>query len=322
MGKIGRISAINKDYPESQMATMQSQLAKKGMTRVPGTGVFKYPYKELNGKYRTGLDVDASYIHRIQDSAEKEAEIERVQKLKIKLEASLGGVDLSPRSKFWNYALVNTRSSDPHVDPVKLIDGENFFDFSQPMQELAFAWLRVHPTIASSYQAWENGDFPAETQFYVVDDELENAILFKKKQTVNRAISKFDNMAPDKQKRVARLIGLPVTEETKQDFVYNQVDTILKEIEFKAGKYKGLSTIEVFNRFADMNENMLHIKDLIKQAITHGIYRIKPNGKIYEGELEVAVDEDELAKFLVDDDNQDDLLALEGKLKVKKIEAS
>ena len=29
------------------------------MSRIPGTGVFKYPYKELDGKYRTGLDPDS-----------------------------------------------------------------------------------------------------------------------------------------------------------------------------------------------------------------------------------------------------------------------
>jgi hypothetical protein len=41
------------------------------MTRVPGTGVFRYPYKELDGKYRTGLDPTAAYINRIQDPLRK-----------------------------------------------------------------------------------------------------------------------------------------------------------------------------------------------------------------------------------------------------------
>jgi hypothetical protein len=77
--------------------------------------------------------------------------------------------------------------------------------------------------------------------------------------------------------------------------------------------------VEVFNRFADMKENLLHIKDLVKQAITHSIYRVKPSGKVYEGEFEVANDEEELIKFLVDDDHQDDLITLEQKLKTKKL---
>jgi hypothetical protein len=70
-----------------------------------------------------------------------------------------------------------------------------------------------------------------------------------------------------------------------------------------------------------MKDNLLHIKDLVKQAITHSIYRSKPNGKIYEGEFEVAKDEDDLIKMLSDDDNQDLLLTLEGKLKTKKLAA-
>ena len=73
MGKTGKISTIKRDYSNSaQLQTMDSGLSQKGMTRIPGTGVFKYPYKELDGKYRTGLDENASYIKRIQDPLERE----------------------------------------------------------------------------------------------------------------------------------------------------------------------------------------------------------------------------------------------------------
>lgn len=321
MGKIGKISTIKKEYNNSQLQTMQGGLAAKGLTRIPGTGVFKYPYKELDGQYRTGLDPNAAYIRRISDPLEREMEIERVTELRKRLEDSLGGIDLSPRSKFWNYGLSTSTEDVLHVQPVKLLDGDNYFDLSVPLQELAFAWLRVHPTIASSYQAWERGEFSAETQFYVADEEIENAVVFKKKQLINKAIAKFDAMTPEKKKKVARLLGLPVTDQTKEEAVYNQVDNILKQTEFKNGKYQGLSTVEVFNRFADMKENLLHIKDLVKQAITHSIYRIKPSGKVYEGEFEVAADEDELVKYLADDDNQEDLIVLEQKLKTKKLAA-
>jgi hypothetical protein len=319
MGKIGKISTLKKEYNNSLLQTMQGGLATKGLTRIPGTGVFKYPYKELDGQYRTGLDANAAYIRRIGDKLERDLEIERVTELKAKLEAALGDIDLGPRSSFWNYGLSTSTDDTLHVQAVKLMDGDNFFDFSNPSQELAFAWLRVHPTIASSYGAWERGEFPADTQFYVADDEVESAIIFKKKQLINKAIAKFDGMSPEKKRKVARLIVLPISEDTKEDVVYNQVDNILKQTEFKNGKYQGLSTVEVFNRFADMKENLLHIKDLVKQAITHSIYRVKPNGKIYEGEFEIASDEDDLVKFLVDEDNQDQLLTLEGKLKTKKL---
>lgn len=321
MGKIGKISVIRRDHSSSQLQTMQAGLAQKGMTRVPGTGVFKYPYKELDGKYRTGLDPDAGYIKRILDPLEKELEIERVTKLRLKLEDALGDIDLGPRSSFWNYGLSTSSDDQMHVQPAKLMDGDNLFDLSIPFQELAFSWLRVHPTIASSMQAYERGEFPADTQFYVADDEIENAIIYKKKQIINKAIAKFDSMTPEKKRKVARLLGLPVTEDSKEDLVYNQVDNVLKQTEFKSGKYQGLSTIEVFTRFADMKEDLLHVKDLVKQAIAHSIYRLKPNGKVYEGEYEIAKDEDDLVKFLIDEDHQDELLILESKLKTKKIAA-
>lgn len=321
MGKLGKISTIKKEYNNSQLQTMQGGLALKGLTRIPGTGVFKYPYKELDGKYRTGLDPDAAYIRRISDPLEREMEIERVTALKEKLTAALGDVDLGPRAPFWNYGLSTSNNDTLHVQPVKLLDGDNFFDLSIPLQELAFSWLRVHPTIASSYQAWERGEFPADTQFYVADEDIENAVMFKKKQLINKAIVKFDSMTPERKRKVARLLGLPVTDDTKEEAVYNLVDNVLKQTEFKNGKYQGLNPVEVFTRFADMKDNLLHIKDLVKQALTHSIYRLKPNGKIYEGEFEVAKDEDDLIKLLADDDNQDLLLTLEGKLKTKKLAA-
>ena len=321
MGKLGKISTIKKEYNNSQLQTMQGGLSLKGLTRIPGTGVFKYPYKELDGQYRTGLDPNAAYIRRIQDPLERELETERVTNLRDKLQAALGDVDLGPRSSFWNYGLSTSTSDTLHVQPVKLLDSDNFFDLNIPFQELAFSWLRVHPTIASSYQAWERGEYPAETQFYVADDEIENAVLFKKKQMINKAIVKFDSMTPERKRKVARLLGLPVTDDTKEEAVYNLVDNVLKQTEFKNGKYQGLNPVEVFTRFADMRDNLLHIKDLVKQAITHSIYRLRPNGKVYEGEFEVAKDEDDLIKLLADDDNQDLLLTLEGKLKTKKLAA-
>ena len=319
MGKTGKISTIKREYNNSQIQTMDSGLAQKGMTRIPGTGVFRYPYKELDGKYRTGLDPDAAYIRRIKDDTERELEIERVTALKTKLENEIGDIDLGPRSKFWNYGLSLSPDDQTHVQSVKLMDGDNYFDLSNAFQEIAFSWLRVHPTIASSYQAWERGEYPADTQFYVVDDEIENAVIFKKKQLINKAIVKFDSMTPDKKRKVARLLGLPVSEDSKEEVVYNLVDNVLKQTEFKNGKYSGLNPVEVFNRFADMKESLLHIKDLVKQAVAHSIYRIKPNGKVYEGEFEIAKDEEDLIKFLADDDNQDELLVLEGKLKTKKL---
>jgi hypothetical protein len=320
MGKVGIISPVKREYKDSRIQTMDSGLSRKGMTRIPGTGVFIFPYKEFDGKYRTGLDPDAGYIRRILDETERELEIKRVTKLRAKLERNLG-VDLSPRSKFWNYSLSKSTSDTAHVQPSKLMDGDNIFDLEVPFKELTFAWLRVHPTIASSLQAWERGEFPADTQFYVVDKEKENALLYKKKLLINKAIVMLDDMGPTKRMKVARLLGLPVSDNTPEEFVYNQVDNLLKQTEFEDGKFKGLEPIKVFTKFAEMNNDLLHIKDLVKQAVTHSIYRVQASGRIYEGEFEISTSEEELVKKLADKGNQEELIILEDKVKAKKIAA-
>lgn len=322
MGRLGKISTIKKEFNNSSVQTLESGLSQKGLTRVPQTGVYKYPFKELDGQYRTGLNPEASYIKRILDPTEKELEIERVTKLLKKLQNALEDVDLGPRSKFWNYALSTTAEDSLHVKVARLNDGDNYFDLNIPFQELTFSWLRVHPTIASSYQAWERGEFPAETQYYVVDEDIESEITYKKKSLINKAIYKFQELGPDKRKKIARLLGLPVTESTKEEIVYNLIDTTLKQTEFKTGVYQGLNPVEIFNRFVDMSENLLTVKDLVKQAITHSIYRAKSTGKIYEGEYEIASSEEDLIKYLMGDDNQEALLILEQKLKFKKIAAT
>src|SRR6478736_193284 len=119
--KVGKISTIRKENNSSSLQTMEQSLMKKGLSRMPGTGVFKYPYKDLDGRYRTGLDPSASYIQRIQDKVERELEIERVTELKAKLEKALN-VDLSPNNiKFWNYGKATDLNAS--VKPVKLVDG-------------------------------------------------------------------------------------------------------------------------------------------------------------------------------------------------------
>lgn len=321
MARIGKISPIPKEYNRnSGVQSMEKSLSLKGLNRVPGTGVLKYPYREMDGKYRTGLDPDASYIKRILDKTAREIEIERVVKLKEKLEMALS-LDLSPRSEYWNPTKAKSLTDTTHIIPVKLTDSVNYFDLDNAIKELEFAWLRVHPTIAPSMQAWTSGECPPDVQFYVVDEELENEILFKKKKVVNDAIQKFNSMGISKQRRIARLLGLPITDDTKEEVVYNQVDTILKQEEMKTGSFMGLNPIEVFGRFADMKENLLHVKDIIEQALAHSIYRERNDGTIYEGQFEVSKSKEELSKFLVDDEHQLELIELENKLKMKKIVA-
>lgn len=318
--KMGQISTIRKDSGNSTIQTLSGSLAKAGLSRMPKTKVFKFPYKEITGKYRTGLDPDAAYIQRISDDTEREIEIARVTQLREELEKALG-VDLSPQSSFWNHKLSQGAEDTQRASYVHLVDGDNYFNLDVPSQALAFAWLRVHPTIASSYHAWERGDYPSDTQFYVVNNEVETSILYKKKSLINKAIVKFEDMSPEKRKKVARQLGLPVTDNTKEEEVYTLVDNILKQTEFKKGTYAGLDPVKVFTQFANMDEALLNVQDTIKQAIDHSILKERNGGKLYRGETEISTSVSEYVKYLMNDDNQEDLILLNKDLKAKKLAA-
>lgn len=323
MGKIVKISPIKKGMASSTIQTMETGLGAKGLTRVPGTGVFKFPYKETSGKYRTGLDEKAAYITRIKDDVERQAEIDRIIKWKAELAEAFNitEAELAPTSKFWNYTLYQEGRDETHVTPVKLMDEDNFFDLSIPRQLVSFIWLRVHPTIASSMQAYERGEFGPDCQFYVADDEIDNTVVFKKKQLINKAIAELDSMTPTKRKKVARLMGLPVGDESKEEMVYNLLDSTIKDTEMKSGEHKGTNPIQLFNRFSHMKENLLDINDLVEQAIQHSVYRYKNGSKLYEGEMKVADSKTDWVTYLVDEDNQEDLIALKDKVKSKKLAA-
>lgn len=312
MGKTGKISVIKKEVSNTGIKTLDTGLRQHGYSRMPGTGMTMLPYREASGKYRTGLDPEAKYLDRL-SAEERELEVERIEKLRKELAEALD-VDLGPRSKFWNFA----SNQEVKVVPKKLIDGDNFFDLTDPMAAITYNWLRVHPLIASSLQAWNRGEYPADTQFYVADEEVENTLLFQKKAAINKAIVRLEDMTPEKRKKVARLLGLPVTDNTLDSVVYNHIDTLLKQTEFKDGEYKGQSTVEMFIRFSEMREDLVNIKDLVSQAITHSIYRVKDSGRIYEGDYEIASSKEELVAKLYDEDSQEERLALEKKLSLKK----
>lgn len=314
---VKKISPIKKQYPR-EFRSLESSLAEKGFARNPGAFKILLPYKGINGTYYTGLDENAAYIKRLPEE-EAKAEVERIREDKARLEAATG-LDLSPKSQFYNYAA--NLPDDRKVSPIKLGNQDKFFNMEDPMEEIAFNWARVRPDIAPSMQAIQRGEVnPSVVQYYVADDELENRITFTKKQKLNKAIGQLDSLTPDKLRQVARLMGLPVTESTKTEVAYNLVDNALKEGDFKTGEHKGRNTVTLFTELLELSESRIHVKDLVNEAIKSSIYRIKGNDRIYEGETEIASSKEALVNHLVQDKNQEELFALEKKLNINKITA-
>lgn len=313
----GRIISIKLEPSTGEVQTMAQSLAKKGRGRVPGTGITLLPKKENNNTYRTGIDENAPSIMKIEDAKLRAATQEQVKQMRERLQMACNIDNLKSNAPYWNYALWTSLDTN-HVVPEKLLDGENIFNFNNPFKELTFRWISAHPLVAPSMEAWQRGDCGPNVMFYVHDELVENEISYKRKQEINSAIVKLNQASPEKRKKVARLLGLPVTDSSAESLVYNQIDNTLKESEFKEGKYKGLSPVRMFNTFMDMQGKSLDVKFLINEAIHYNIFRSRPDG-LYEGALKISENEEKFAADLADNLKQDELLALEEKVKNRKL---
>lgn len=315
MGKSVKISPIQKEF-SSTFATIESSLARHGYTRAPGTNRLFFPHLEKTGKHRTGLEIDSPQMQKLKQISEEqyETEVKYRTERREALEKALN-VNLSPDSDFYRFS----SDADKKVSPVRLGTTDFFLDLEDPMQEVAFHWLKVHPLIAPSLEAYRRGEVPPETQYYIADQEAEAKLVYSKKKEINKAIAKFEAMSPETKKRVARLMALPVTDFTSEEEVYNIMDSALKEVEFKSGRFKGMSTVRLFDQISNLKSDRLKVKDLVEQAITRNIYRVRANEKVFEGENQIAKSKEELVDMLLSDDNQEDLIALEKKLQMKKI---
>lgn len=316
MGKIGIIATIPLQEGGN---SFESALAAAKLTRMPGTGRMMLPYREKTREYRTGLDENAAYIKKIADPTVREIEKRRVAAEREKLETALnlpGG--LGPTCEFYNISTWSPTGKNKFVvEPYKLIEGDNYFDLEDPLSAVTYAWLRVHPQVAPSMERYRSGEFP-EAQFYVKDDELEQEILYREKTEISRALRVLEELSLEKRKKVARQCALAVSDDDKESTVYNILHAHINAGLLRNGPFEGMKGVEVFNRYTTMPDDILHVKDLIKQAVTHSIYRMDQYGRIFEGQVKMADDESRFVEFLLDDKNQEKLLDLEDRLKAKK----
>lgn len=312
MSKMGKLSPIKRTYNQA-FKTLESSLAAHGFYRSPGTVRTFTPFREANGQYRTGLDKKALFLRNLGKEA-RDAENERIDKAIEELKSHFGAdIDLSPTSKVWN-AFSN---SPVKVTPVKIGNTDEMFDLETGPGLLNYSWVRVHPHIASSYEAWKRGEYP-DAQYFLSDDEVETKMVYNRKREINQAIVAFEQMEPTKKKQVARLMGLPIGDDVTEEQVYNEIDTLLKQSEFSDGEYKGLSTIKVFKDISSLDNARIKVKDLVEQAIRHSIYRVGSGGKITEGGNTIAPSREDLVTSLLQDENQMDLMALQKRLEAKK----
>lgn len=321
MGKIGKISPIKRKYSTEQGQSLATSLSDKGYTMFPGTVKGMVPYKEKNGDYRTGLDPEALYIKRMM-IADKEAgkqEIARVTALRDELK-DLTGINLSSKAKYYaDMFNPATFGSSEAAVYVRLEDKANLFNLSNAQEAITFAWLRVHPEVAPTYDAWERNissyrcPLISTCQFFVDDEEYESEVAYKHKNTINKAVNALTNMSPTRQLKVAKLLNLPVTYNSKPEVVYNELDNYIKSLD-TVGKGKKVMHVANFTAISKMTDDNLDVRFRIKEAVDLNVYRFGKAGKLYEGEVLVADSEDELVEYLTNTKNQEDYLSLQKKI--------
>ncbi len=295
MAKVAKILPLPVEPKAGELST-RNALAEKGHMRHPGTGVGFVPIRSVSGKFLTGLDENASYINLL-PSSEQEIEREKVKDRRERLERETG-LDLGPRSEFYSGVYGPKYGTNEVATRVKLIDGENVFNFANAHKEIEFWWVIQNTAlIASSLEGWKKGNFTSTVQFYVSNPEEEASIIYSEKKAQNKAVKSFEAMSLEKRKKVAKLLGLPITDDAKEEVVYIQLDAFIKSGEVANGEYKGQRSVALFNQIAGLTDGLLTTKALIKDALTLRVYN-KKSGLLYEGMNKIADSEEDLIREL------------------------
>lgn len=311
--RVGKISPNHNLLKNSSPETLSGSLHLKNYSRFPGSKVVRFPYKEKNNAYRTGLDVNALYISKLPENEQKR-EREIVKELAELAQEYYPDYDVTnPRSPFWSNMTKYIGSNRGDVARVAtLIDGDNYFDFSEPTQLIQYAFLRVHPDNAPSSKKLRDPRY-AKCSFYVNDENVE----LKNKASLISIKNKFRNVmfteTPETLRIYARLLGFAIMDSYGEDRVNVALEEFIDGIEdvddFKVKQFKNIIELDVVE---------LEVRDVVRQSLLHSVIRKSRDGSIYKGEQRLADDEKTYVDFLLKAENQEDVSLLKKELKAKK----
>lgn len=309
------IKTISVKKIHGQPGSVRGSLSAKGLTRFPGAKFRIPPYLEPNGTYRTGLDEDALYISRIADEKEREMEKTRVRELRRMADLLYGkNMDLSSTSEFYTKMTDRMMGTEQRCPFAELLDGDNNYNISEVKEDLiTYAYLRVHPEIAPSKNALLQGKY-AHCKYFVNEIEVEDENAYTNKKEINKAIIVLDSLSIDKQRKVARQLGLSLSESASDMAVYNALDNFIKQANKTEGKFNATRFIEV----TELRDENLEIMDTVKLALKYNILkRDTKTGKIKRAGQIFADSEDKAIIKLSDPNNQDDLYSIKSEIEIK-----
>ncbi len=287
----------------------EKTLADNKLTRVPGTGVWVLPAIDTAGRIKTGIDEKSAKIRNIADDSVRAVEEEAKMKLRKSLQERTGynleadtnnGTPISP---FYAEVIEN--------GGYELKDGDNVFNMSSPLDVLNFKWLCETGIVASSYEAYTSGKYlPGQVLYYVYEEDAEEKYKYARIQKQDNAVNKLGQLSEAKRLKVAKLLGLGVSDTAIPEVVYNTVREYLSLPSSSTTK----DPIDNFNKYALLSDEVIDIEYLVYCLIDKNVVR-SHGGVIKLGETVLAKNIETFKLDLLDPKNNELLESLTDKLK-------
>jgi len=140
---------------------------------------------------------------------------------------------------------------------IKLEDGPTTFSKSHPKDRLKILILQNHPLVANSL-----AEVSPETDFYIVDEVLEQEKKLNKAEKKERAYAIFSEMSPSEKRQFLKMIGKGGNEMSDVD-VKAELSTILED------------NVDDFLSKSEFSKEKLTIRAFIFDLVQYGILRIR-----------------------------------------------
>lgn len=205
-------------------------------------------------------------------------------------------------------------SNDPFFKGFKFMlkEGEGILDKDHPKDKIIIMALQANPHFALSGE--ESGKLSNRVKNLIVDKNLDKESKIKNRQKEIEAITIYNNMNPEKRKRVAMAMGLIVKDDTDKDVV----DMLLYEsVTDVKTKINGLTRQDYFLAMANATTDQINNRYLIQKAKGKGLLKKTRQGYKLFGH-NAGKTEADLIKYFENPDNQEMMIRLQEVLEKKE----
>lgn len=272
-------------------------LEQDGRSKFPNCYDIIQPAIGKDGRWITGLDEHARKVLAIRDPQQKAETIEKIKAERESLE-ELTGLDLSGKSKFWEEFFVEINTKKP-------------LDLTVPMDRIKYHIILASYDVAPNLKETTNADY-FNAKYYVARKHEDVAEKISKKKKYGEAISTVLELikTPDKAILIGKYLGLPVSNTTPQDNLFDIYQTSLEQDE-KTG------FIDKFNNALQKTQDELNIKLIFDEGVQYNVIRLR-DGYYQRGNITYGKTISEAIAFLSNVKNNSELLSVQDEVENKR----